>query len=370
MAMQSIAIEPSEQRPLGLVSPTDMSDGELLDHLQTNLFGPLKRRLRDHLPYLMEARERFAQPGRRVPVKGNPTWTEFCEQELGVGVRNVQKLLADGKKPRTETKKKRKQYDAVDIAHLEKVARAAQQVAEADPDNAEYEPIREAIADKPVLTSPGEAPTKPDPVVPQEFEEAIREQEAANQEMEERIALMTAEHKQIVGNLQRRLKALMDVPEHLRDENITAALASEPDCGIASALLTAYLHSIVDRILPPSMPLRKVSAEVEIVGRDKRIMIGDFVEKRNREQKDTHASILCKCTAIGECESRRRVREWVDGKWDKEHVVYGNEERHYRVITEAAARLLEPGAFAEAKAQIAKPTTPETRVEEPTKEEL
>src|ERR1700728_3230377 len=104
MTMQSIAIEPSEQRPLGLVSPTDMSDGELLGHLQTNLFGPLKRRLRDHLPYLMEARERFGQPGRRWPVKANPPWTDSGEDQFGEGVRNDRRFWAGGKNPKTEGK--------------------------------------------------------------------------------------------------------------------------------------------------------------------------------------------------------------------------------------------------------------------------
>ena len=341
MTMQSIAIEPSEQRPLGLVSPTDMSDGELLGHLQTNLFGPLKRRLRDHLPYLMEARERFGQPGRRVPVKGNPTWTEFCEEQLGVGVRNVQKLLAEGKNPKTEGKKKRKQYDAVDIAHLEKVARAAQQVAEADPDNAEYEPIREAIADRPVLTSPGEAPPKPDGAA-KSLQAKIDEQQGRIEELEQSLV----EYDLDISVLRRRLEGnTKEIPEQLRDENITTNLAAEPDRDKASLLLADYLRTVMERVLPAHITLETLqNPELLFAGRDHRIVIGDWLRKKDWRKKDAPI-LLAKCTAIGECEKRRRVREWVSGVWGKEHVVYGGDESHYRVITEQAAKELAPEAF-------------------------
>jgi hypothetical protein len=51
------------------------------------------RKLKEIVPYLREARERFAQQGRRVPVPGNPTWTEWVEANLGVTVRRVNQLL-------------------------------------------------------------------------------------------------------------------------------------------------------------------------------------------------------------------------------------------------------------------------------------
>ena len=50
-----------------------LTDADLLDHIKINFFSPMRRRLKDHLPYLHEARERFGQRGRRVPVPGNPT---------------------------------------------------------------------------------------------------------------------------------------------------------------------------------------------------------------------------------------------------------------------------------------------------------
>jgi hypothetical protein len=58
-----------------------------------------------------------------------------------------------------------------------------------------YEDLDEEMAKK--IQIPKLVAVKPDPL-----EEAILEQEAANQEMEKRIAQMTAEHEQIVRNLQ------------------------------------------------------------------------------------------------------------------------------------------------------------------------
>jgi DNA (cytosine-5)-methyltransferase 1 len=57
------------------------------------------RKLKDIIPYLHEARNRWAQPGRRVPVAGEPTWTEWVEQNLGVSVRTVQRVLRDALEP-------------------------------------------------------------------------------------------------------------------------------------------------------------------------------------------------------------------------------------------------------------------------------
>src|SRR5271169_5593166 len=48
-----------------------LSDADLLARVEDNF-----RNWRENLPYLREARDRFAQPGRRVPVPGTPTWTE------------------------------------------------------------------------------------------------------------------------------------------------------------------------------------------------------------------------------------------------------------------------------------------------------
>lgn len=53
------------------------------------------RRLRDLIPYLREARRRWAQPGRRVPVPGRPSWSEWITQGLHVTPRRVQQLLSE-----------------------------------------------------------------------------------------------------------------------------------------------------------------------------------------------------------------------------------------------------------------------------------
>jgi hypothetical protein len=72
-----------------------LSDSELVERCVQGF-----RDLREAIPYLREARDRFAQPGRRVPVPGNPTWTEWVRSNLHVTVRRVQQLLSAGAEPR------------------------------------------------------------------------------------------------------------------------------------------------------------------------------------------------------------------------------------------------------------------------------
>ena len=55
--------------------------------------------LRNNIAYIREARERFADPGRRVPVPGRPTFTEWIRQNLGISDRHVRRLLAASKEP-------------------------------------------------------------------------------------------------------------------------------------------------------------------------------------------------------------------------------------------------------------------------------
>jgi|ERR1017187_786320 hypothetical protein len=69
-----------------------LNDKELIAHVRTTLHN-----LRDDLPYLREARNRFAQPGRRVPVEGQPTWKEWVEANLHVKIRTVQRWLEEPK---------------------------------------------------------------------------------------------------------------------------------------------------------------------------------------------------------------------------------------------------------------------------------
>jgi hypothetical protein len=65
-----------------------LSDAELLDKCVQGF-----KKLRELIPYLREARRRWAQPGRRVPVPGRPCWTEWITQNLHVTPRRVQQLL-------------------------------------------------------------------------------------------------------------------------------------------------------------------------------------------------------------------------------------------------------------------------------------
>ena len=65
-----------------------LSDAELVDKCVQGF-----RKLRELIPYLREARRRWAQPGRQVPVPGRPCWTEWITQNLHVTPRRVQQLL-------------------------------------------------------------------------------------------------------------------------------------------------------------------------------------------------------------------------------------------------------------------------------------
>jgi hypothetical protein len=70
-----------------------LKDDELLARLKIEL-GGVRDTLQQNLPYLQEARSRFAKPGRRLPVAGHPTWTQWVKANLGVDVRTVQRWLA------------------------------------------------------------------------------------------------------------------------------------------------------------------------------------------------------------------------------------------------------------------------------------
>jgi hypothetical protein len=67
-----------------------LSDAELVDKCVQGF-----KKLRELIPYLREARRRWAQQGRQVPVPGRPSWTEWITQNLHVTPRRVQQLLSE-----------------------------------------------------------------------------------------------------------------------------------------------------------------------------------------------------------------------------------------------------------------------------------
>jgi len=69
---------------------TTLSDAELVEKCVEGF-----KKLRELIPYLREARRRWAQPGRQVPVPGRPCWTEWIKQNLHVTPRRVQQLLRE-----------------------------------------------------------------------------------------------------------------------------------------------------------------------------------------------------------------------------------------------------------------------------------
>jgi hypothetical protein len=119
------------------------------------------------------------------------------------------------------------------------------------------------------------------------------------------------------------------------------ALANEPDRNIASRMLIEHLQIAANQFANERVRIDHVSVKVEFAGRNHRIMPGDFLENQEMRTVPT----LCKCVGIADFMKRRRVQDWNDGKWGKEHVVFSSDESHYRVITEEAARKIVPEAF-------------------------
>jgi hypothetical protein len=75
------------------VDAAAMSDFELVAFLARRL-QPLTEEVWTLLPYIREARSRFSQPGRRVPVRGRPTFSAWIQGNLGISDRHVRRILA------------------------------------------------------------------------------------------------------------------------------------------------------------------------------------------------------------------------------------------------------------------------------------
>jgi hypothetical protein len=102
-----------------------MTNSQLCTFIQQRL-----RRGREVLislrPWLAEARRRYSQPGRRVPVPGRPSFTEWIHLHTGYSDRYIRMILSDAE---PYTRRPRKRVDrnvrfkllanaAVDLAQL------------------------------------------------------------------------------------------------------------------------------------------------------------------------------------------------------------------------------------------------------------
>jgi hypothetical protein len=119
--------------PLGKQAhAASMTDQELVEHVQKTL-RPVGQTLLTNLAYIREARNRFAQPGRRVPVAGQPTFTQWIKENLGISDRHVRRLLAAPDDPTQKLKKQERRDAMLDMATM--MAHAVLGLHEADPDD-------------------------------------------------------------------------------------------------------------------------------------------------------------------------------------------------------------------------------------------
>jgi len=97
-----------------------MTDCELVVFIESKLV-PVGETLKKNIAYLREARNRFAQPGRRVPIAGRPTFTQWIKENLGISDRHVRRLLAPAPNPLQHLKKKQRRDEllssAIEMAH-------------------------------------------------------------------------------------------------------------------------------------------------------------------------------------------------------------------------------------------------------------
>jgi len=108
-----------------------MTDQELVEYVQNKL-RPLGQTLLINLAYIREARNRFAQPGRRVPIAGQPTFTQWIKENLGISDRHVRRLLAAAD-PTQKLKKQQRRDATYDMAVT--MAHAVLGLYEVDPDD-------------------------------------------------------------------------------------------------------------------------------------------------------------------------------------------------------------------------------------------
>jgi len=113
----SVTLSPGCNPPVAeILQPGDLEkhsaslkDEQLLAHLKI-AFSGIRDTLQRSLPYLLDARRRFAKPGRRLPVEGKPTWTQWVRENLHVDIRTVQRWIAAPKTKALPPKKEKQFY--------------------------------------------------------------------------------------------------------------------------------------------------------------------------------------------------------------------------------------------------------------------
>ena len=108
-----------------------LTDQQLVEHVQSKL-RPVGQTLMSNIAYIREARNRFAQPGRRVPTAGRPTFTQWIRENLGISDRHVRRLL-QAADPTQKLKKQQRRDATYDLAVT--MAHAVLGLHEADPDD-------------------------------------------------------------------------------------------------------------------------------------------------------------------------------------------------------------------------------------------
>jgi len=330
-------------------------------------------RFRDRLiPYLVRMRELLSDQGQRTDLPNDTpkklTWHAWIESKKGIlgSISTVNRMLREaydeehkknacGECGKTKGHKPTcSEYEPPDpkpLTALEKkfVDSAVQQhetlkdyyAGRTDADVA----LKALVATIPIHQVLEEYTSRSGAGIEEESNKKAVEANQKREEQEKYIAQLESEITRLNadnGTLQQRLTELAKAPKDLNDETITGDLAAEPDSAVASKMLRDYFARESKRVLPAHMALSVLDASVRIAGRDHRIMIGDFLEK---ETKGTATKTLCKCTGVAEFMQRRRIRDWDGSKWAKEHVIFPQYERDFRVITAEAARGLAPEAF-------------------------
>jgi hypothetical protein len=295
----------------------------------------VKRLVEAYRPYILRFMRRTAHQGQQnvlTNAKGEPAdRDEVVRELLGVGVRRINQLLAttDPKAPKPKPSLTPTQ-DAVVQAlvgqgYKKKDAVAMVKAAEGNDFDSLFRSALSRRGGKAGMTTAG----------------------AENPDADgnpERVVNASGPEPAPKGTLDDD-KARPDSAK--ATDELKAALESEPDSDVASKLLTHHIQTVAEQFANERIQIMHVSLRVEFAGRNRRIMPGDFLEILEALPSGSSTSSLGKCTRIGG-DGESMVIDWHDtlGQWCSEHGIGGEGENSYRVITEARAHEIAPGAFA------------------------